>query len=44
MGIFLALLAAFSLRERGAKQAFELPPRDLVLLGLATYRAGRVAA
>lgn len=42
IGIFLSLLGIVSWRERGKPQ--ELPARDLVLLGLATYRAGRLAA
>jgi hypothetical protein len=44
VGIFLGLFAAFSRRERDAKRALDLAPFDLAMLGLATYRAGRLAA
>ena len=44
IGVFLSLLGFFSTRERGRRDEFDLRPLDLVLLGLATYRAGRLAA
>ncbi len=44
VGLFLSVLGAFAYRERDRKAVFELPPRDLALLGLATFRAGRLAA
>lgn len=44
VGLFLGVLGLFVSRERDRKQAFTLSPRDLALLGLATYRAGRVVA
>ena len=44
VGLFLGLLGAFAVRERDQKRVFTLDPRDLVLFGLATYRAGRVVA
>jgi hypothetical protein len=44
VGLFLGLLGTFALRERERKHSFELPPRDLVLLGLATFRGARVVA
>src|SRR5262245_11871242 len=42
IGLFLSLLGIVSWRERGKPQ--ELSARDLALLSLATYRAGRLAA
>jgi len=42
--LFLALLAAFALRERKNHENLELQPFDLALLGLATLRLGRLAA
>ncbi len=44
VGLFLGVLGIFVARERGQKQDFAIGPRDLALLGLATYRAGRVVA
>ncbi len=44
VGLFLGVLGLFLGRERGGKQDFAIDPRDLALLGLATYRAGRVVA
>jgi hypothetical protein len=44
IGLFLGLFAAFSTRERQTGDDLELRPLDLTLLGLATYRAGRLAA
>ena len=43
MGLFTALFAAFSWSERNGKP-LELTPLDLTLLGLATYRGGRLIA
>ena len=43
-GLFLSLLAAFSLRERRNRENLDLRPFDLALLGLATFRLGRAAA
>ena len=40
-GIFLAIMAAFSARI-SRREAPELRPFDLVLLGLSTYRTGRL--
>ncbi len=44
IGLFLGILGLFVSRERDRRQHFDLRPLDLALLGLATYRAGRVAA
>ncbi len=41
---FLSLVAFFARRERGRDDELELRPIDLALLGLASYRAGRLAA
>src|SRR5215213_4926145 len=41
ISLFLGLLGTFVSRER---QAFDPHPRDVVLIALATFRAGRVAA
>jgi hypothetical protein len=43
-GLFLSLLAAFFLRERRNRENLDLRPFDLALLGLATFRLGRLAA
>jgi hypothetical protein len=43
-GLFLALLAAFTHRQRNKRDDLELRPFDLVLLGLATLRLGRLVA
>ena len=43
-GLFLALLAAFAHRQRNKRDNLELRPFDLVLLGLATMRLGRLVA
>lgn len=43
-GIFLSLFAAFSLRERQKGAWDNVRPFDLVLLGLATFRLGRMVA
>ena len=44
VGLFFSLLGALVARERNQEQPFDLRPRDLVLVALATFRAGRVAA
>jgi hypothetical protein len=43
-GLFLALFAAFAMRERRGRKLFDLQPLDLFMLGLATFRLGRLAA
>ena len=44
VSLFLGLLGIFVSRERKERQAFDPQPRDVVLIALATFRAGRVAA
>jgi hypothetical protein len=44
VSLFLGLLGVFISRERKARQEFDPHPRDVVLIALATFRAGRVAA
>jgi hypothetical protein len=44
VGLFLGLLGAFVSRERNERHAFDPHPRDIVLIALATFRAGRVTA
>jgi hypothetical protein len=44
VGVFVTLLALLVSRERKASRPFDPSPRDLALLGLATFRAGRIAA
>ena len=44
VGLFLGILGIFVSRERDRKRTFELGPRDLALLGLATYRGARMVA
>lgn len=44
IGVFLSLVALFSTRERGRDDTLDLRPLDLVLLGFATFRAGRLGA
>src|SRR5829696_7918922 len=44
VGLFLGLLGMFVSRERQERQAFDPRPRDIVLISLATFRAGRVTA
>jgi hypothetical protein len=44
IGLFLGLFAAFAARVRGRDEPLELRSLDLALLGLATERAGRLAA
>ena len=43
-GVFLAIMAAFSARMSGRGETLEIRPFDLVLLGLSTYRTGRLVA
>jgi hypothetical protein len=43
-GLFLALLAAFTYRQRNKRDNLELRPFDLILLGLASLRLGRLVA
>lgn len=43
-GLFLSLFAAFAMRARGRRGALDLRPFDLAMLGLATFRLGRLAA
>jgi hypothetical protein len=43
-GIFLSLMALFSARLKGRGEGLDLRPFDLVLLGLSTYRTGRLVA
>lgn len=44
VGLFLGLLGLFVSREHERKRTFEMSPRDLALLGLATYRGARIVA
>ncbi len=44
VGLFLGVLGFFVSRERDRKRAFAISPNDLALLGLATFRAGRMVA
>src|SRR5688500_9877171 len=44
MGLFLALFGAFFERERREGEEYGVKPFDLALLGLATFRAGRLVA
>ncbi len=44
MGLFLGLFGAFASRVRGKDRPLDLRPLDVTLLGLSTYRAGRLAA
>ena len=44
MGVFLGVFGAFASRVRGKERPLDLRPLDVGLLGLATYRAGRLAA
>jgi hypothetical protein len=43
-GVFLGLLGLFISRERERGRPFEISPRDLTLLGLATFRGARLVA
>jgi hypothetical protein len=43
ISIFLSLVGLFSLRDRRGRES-KLEPFDFALLGLATFRAGRLAA
>lgn len=42
--IFLAIFGAFTLRLRREREDLQLQPLDLVQLGFATYRLGRLTA
>lgn len=44
IGLFTGLYGAVVLRKRRNLEDFRIAPTDLALLGLATYRAGRLAA
>jgi hypothetical protein len=44
VGLFLGVFAAFSRREKDEREPLRLAPLDLALLGLATFRGGRIAA
>ena len=44
IGFFFTLLGLLVSRERKAARPFDPSPRDLALLGLATFRVGRIAA
>jgi hypothetical protein len=44
VSLFLGLLGIFVSRERKERQGFDPRPRDIVLIALATFRAGRVTA
>ena len=44
VSLFLGLLGIFVSRERKARPVFDPQPRDIILIALATFRAGRVAA
>lgn len=44
IGIFLGLFAAFSKREWGKGKHLKLTGLDLAMLGLSTFRTGRLAA
>jgi hypothetical protein len=42
--LFLSIFSAFAMRERKRRSQLNLQPFDLMLLGLATARLGRLAA
>ena len=42
--LFLSVFAAIASRHRRASDVLDLPAKDLVLLGLATYRLARMAS
>lgn len=44
IGLFLGLFGAFAAWARGRRKPLDLRPLDVAMLGLATYRAGRLAA
>jgi Protein of unknown function (DUF1360) len=44
VSIFMGLLGIFVSRERNVREEFDPHPRDIALIALATFRAGRVAA
>lgn len=43
-GLFLALFAAFALRNKKQRKSLRLKPLDMAQLGLATFRIGRLVA
>jgi hypothetical protein len=43
-GIFLSLVGAFALQQRREDQGLDVRPFDLVMLGFATYRLGRLTS
>ncbi|MCC2628638.1 MAG: hypothetical protein K0S14_2288 [Thermomicrobiales bacterium] len=44
VGLFLGMLGVFVSRERKERHVFDPHPRDILLIALATFRAGRVTA
>lgn len=42
--LFLGLLAAVGLKHRRAEDVVDLPAKDMIMLGLATYRLARLAS
>ena len=44
VGVFLGILGFFMSREQERRRTFEIAPRDLALLGLATFRGARLVA
>jgi hypothetical protein len=44
ISLFFSLFAAFIMRERRSRKTFDLRPLDLVMLGVATFRLGRLIA
>lgn len=44
IGLFLGLFGAFASRARNKDRPLDVRPLDVTLLGLSTYRAGRLAA
>ncbi len=44
IGMFLAMLAAFTARQASRGEDVQIKPFDLLLLGLSTYRAGHMIA
>jgi hypothetical protein len=44
VGLFLGILGLFLSREQDRKRSFDLSMRDLVILGLATFRGARLVA
>ncbi len=44
VSLFLGLLGVFVSREQKERREFDPQPRDVILIALATFRAGRVTA